>query len=386
MTSQETMKAYLFGLVDRRVEEVFEACAVQTIRCSTADLLALANASSSQPDVLVLDLRDGSAIPPSVATLKRQHPTTGVLILASRLDPAVMLEAMRAGVNEFVTEPLSVNDVRAAIDRVTAARQLPETGKVFAFVGGKGGVGTTTLAVNVAAVLATTRASVLLLDLHIVYGDAALFLGVEPRFSVADALENIDRIDEAFLSGIVAHSKLGLDVLASSDRAMAGRLEVRALRRLLDCASRQYQFVVVDVPQSDPAILDCLDNAAKIVVVANQELATVRSAGRMVTALRQRYGKSTVHVVVSRYDQHAEIGRADVERVMGSPVWDVFPSNYRLALEALNRGRPFVLDNHSKLANSYTTFARRLVGTGVNEPAQADRATTGLLSRLSLRL
>ena len=58
-------------------------------------------------------------------------------------------------------------------------------------------------------------------------------------------------------------------------------------------------------------------------VVANQELATVRSAGRLVTALRQRYGKSTVFVV-SRYDQHAEIGRADVERVMGSPVSDVF--------------------------------------------------------------
>ena len=90
------MKAYLLGLVDRRVEEVFAACALHTIRCSSEDLLALANSSSSQPDVVILDLRDGSAIPPSVATLKRQHPTTGVLILASRLDPAVMLEAMRA--------------------------------------------------------------------------------------------------------------------------------------------------------------------------------------------------------------------------------------------------------------------------------------------------
>ena len=380
------MKAYLFGLIDRRVDEVFAACAVHTIRCSTEDLLALANASSSLPDVVVLDLRDGSGIPPSVAALKRQHPTTGVLILASRLDPAVMLEAMRAGVNEFVTEPLSANDVRAAIDRVTAARPLPEAGKVFAFVGGKGGVGTTTLAVNVAAGLPTARASGLLLDLHIVYGDAALFLGVEPRFSVADALENIDRIDEAFLRGLVARSKMGLDVLASSDRAMIGRVDARALRRLLDCAARQYQFVILDVAQSDPTILDSLDNADKIVVVANQELATVRSAGRLVTALRQRYGKSTVNVVVSRYDQDAEIGRADVERVMGSPVSDVFPSNYRLALDALNRGRPFVLDNHSKLANSYTTFARRLVGAGVNEPIQADRATPGLLSRLSLRL
>ena len=106
----------------------------------------------------------------------------------------------------------------------------------------------------------------------------------------------------------------------------------------------------------------------------------------LLTALRQRYGRSTVNVVVSRYDQHAEIGRADVERVMGGPVWDVFPSNYRLAVDALNRGRPFVLDNHSKLASSYTTFARRLVGAGDNQAVVAERATTGLLSRLSLRL
>jgi pilus assembly protein CpaE len=322
-----------------------------------------------------------------VALLKRQHPSTGVLIVASHLDTQLMLEAMRAGVNEFVTEPLSINDVTAAIDRVSAARPRAESGKVFAFVGGKGGVGTTTLAVNVAAALATTSATVLLIDLHPAYGDAAVFLGVEPRFSVADALENTDRIDEAFLRGIVGRTKAGLDVLASSDRSVVPRTDVRAIRRLVDCAARQYKYVLLDVPQSDPTILDTLDQSNRIVVVANQELATVRSAGRMVAALRQRYGKPNVIVVVSRFDQQAEIGRADVERVIGGPVSDVFPSDYRLALEALNRGRPLVLDNHSKLASSYATFARTLAANAPSESATAaTRTATGLLSRLSLRL
>ncbi len=375
------MNAYLIGLPDPRIEELVHACGVRTSRVSVEDLTALVSPSATQPDVVVLDLRERGSVPASIAPLRRQHPLTGVLIVASTLDPTLMLEAMRAGVTEFVTEPITQRDLQAAFDRVVATRPMPDPGSVFAFVGGKGGIGTTSLAVNVATVLATGESSALLIDLHVAYGDAAVFLGIEPRFSVADALENVDRIDEAFLRGVVARTKIGLDVLASSDRALIGHVDIRAVRRLIETAARRYPLVVLDVPRSDATILDSLDLATRIIVVANQELAAVRSAGRMATALRQRYGKGQVSVVVSRYDHEAEIGRADVERVMGGPVADVFPSNYRVALEALNRGRPVVLDNHSKLASSYATFARSLVA---NTPTvSADRGrSTGLFGRL----
>jgi pilus assembly protein CpaE len=226
--------------------------------------------------------------------------------------------------------------------------------------------------------------STLLIDLHLVYGDAAVFLGTEPRFSVADALENIDRLDEAFLHSVVGRTKFGIDVLASSDRAMMGHLESRSVRTLIECAAQHYQNVVLDLPRSGTAILDALDSAAQIVVVANQELATVRSAARMATTLRQRYGRERVPVVVSRFDPVAEIGRKDIERVIGSPVAEVFPSNYRHAIEALNHGRPLVLDKQNKLAAAYTTFARGLVGD-VRRAASARERAPGLLGRLTLR-
>ena len=381
------MNAYCVGSSDRQVEELLNSCGLSTKRASLEELSALAGPSAVQPDVVVLDLRNRTSIPPAIAQLKRNHPRTGVLIVASHLDPTLLLEAMRAGVNEFVTEPIAAAELRAAIDRVTAARPATELGKVLAFVGGKGGVGTTTVAVNVAAVLATSGAPTLLIDLHVAYGDAAVFLGLEPRFSVADALENVDRIDEAFLRSIVGRTKMGLDVLASSDRAMIGHLDIRGVRRLVDCAARQYQYIVLDVPRSDAAVLDALDSASRIVIVANQELATVRSAGRMAAALRQRYGKGNVGVVMSRFDQHSEIGCVDVERVTGGPLAEVFPNNYRLALDALNRGRPLVLDNHSKLASSYVSFARKLVADRPADVSTRQPASAGLLSRLSsLRL
>lgn len=383
------MNAYLVGSLDRQVEELLHACGVRTTVTSVEELAALANPAAQQPDVVVLDLRGrGAVVPAAVARLRRQHPLTGLLIVASDLDPTLMLEAMRAGVNEFVTEPLTAKDLKSAIERVAATQPNRPTGQIFAFVGGKGGVGTTTLAVNVATVLSTVEpASALLIDLHVAYGDAAMFLGIEPRFSVADALENVHRIDETFLRGVVGHTKIGLDVLAASDRSLIGHIDIPAVRNMIECASRHYSYVVLDVPRSDTTMLEALDLATRIVVVANQELATVRSASRMATALRQRYGKERVAVVVSRYDQQAEIGRKDIERVIGGPVSDVFPSNYRVALAALNCGRPLVLDNHNKLASSYASFARSLIidtpDVSIEQPARERPA--GLLGRLSLR-
>ena len=131
-------------------------------------------------------------------------------------------------------------------------------------------------------------------------------------------------------------------------------------------------------------MLDALELVTRIVVVANQELATVRSASRMAAALRQRYGKDRVTVVVSRYDQVAEIGRKEIERVMGGPVAHVFQSDYRLALGALNVGRPLVLDNHNKLAASFESFARGLTANSHDETKEAERPG-GLFSRFANR-
>jgi len=138
------------------------------------------------PDVLVVDLRGQSEFPQDLATFKRRHPRTGIVIVVTQLDPGIMLGAMRAGVTEAIPEPVSAGELRAAVDRLTDVDAMPGgRGRTLAFVGAKGGVGNTTLAINVAAVLAAgKRASVLMVDLHITgHGDAALFLGVEPHFS-----------------------------------------------------------------------------------------------------------------------------------------------------------------------------------------------------------
>jgi pilus assembly protein CpaE len=359
----------IVGAKDRELGRLLAAVNLRTTELPAAELVTLAHAAARQPDVVVVDLRGGQALPPAVAALKRQHPTTPVLLVTSTLEPAVVLEAMRAGVNECLAEPLQAAEIETAVTRLVAHKQPVQAGHVFAFIGAKGGVGTTTVAVNVATELSRHAGGrTLLVDLHLAHGDAAVFLGVEPRFSVVDALDNIHRFDDAFFKGLVVQSPAGPSLLASSDKQLAQTSSVQRVRSLVEFATGLYRYVVLDVPRSDAAALDALDQASRIVVVANQELATVRNASRIAAALRQRYGNDRVTVIVNRVDTHAEIGRDDVEKVVGTRVVHSVPSDYRTALRALNKGRPLALDNHNKLAASFRELAHDLAGVQPTRP------------------
>jgi pilus assembly protein CpaE len=239
------------------------------------------------------------------------------------------------------------------------------------------------VAVNLATSMTlVSKAPALLIDLHPAYGDAAVFLGVEPRFSVADALENIDRLDATYLRSLVARTPAGVDLLASGHRLPSISFEVTRIRRLLELASSMYPFVVLDCARTEPAVLEALDAATEIVVVANQELPALRSATRIISHLRQRCGADRVKVAITRFDPQAEIGRTDIERVLGGAVNYQFPNDYQASVGAIARGEPLIVANHSRLAHSIGDFARQLGGF---QAPKKDLTKSGLFSRLGAR-
>jgi pilus assembly protein CpaE len=344
---------------DTRLEETLRNAGCKAARL---DKHSLASATATSAAALIVDVRGASQLPAGLAAFHKQHPNVGVVLVASTLDPQLMLEAMRVGVNECVQEPVTPESLDQAIRRVIQGHQAHETGQVFAFVGAKGGVGTTTLAVNTAAMLArATRSEVLLIDFHIGHGDAAVFLGVEPRFSVLDALENVHRIDEAFFRSIVEKTKAGIDLLASSDRVGHRLVDPHLVRSLIDFAASRYRYVLLDLPRSDMATLDALETISTVVVVTSQELPSLRSAGRLAHLLRTRYGSARVTAVMNRFDRRNEIAHADVERVIGDSVKHLIPSDYRVALEALNVGKP-VAFQQGPLSDAYRNLAGDLGG------------------------
>jgi pilus assembly protein CpaE len=370
------------GSGDHDIEDLVRAAGMHVSGATLDELAARSGSSATLPDAVVVDVRR-SGVPPELAHFRRQHPTIGVVIVTTALDPALLLDAMRAGVNEVVAEPLTVEGISIAIGRVAGQRPV-EKGQTFAFVGAKGGVGTTTVAVNVAAALAAAVAKdahVLLVDLQQGGGDATVFVGAEPKFTVHDALENTKRLDQLLLRRLVAPVSKNFDLLAASETA-TDQPDSAKLRPVLDIAAQSYKYVILDVPGSNGAVLDSLDHVSKIILVANQELATVRSASRMAAALHRRYGRDKVELVISRSDRQADIGHDDVERVVGVPIAFTFPSDYRSALQALNQGRPLAFDNHNELSAAFKRFAAKLAGV---TPQQAATTRTGLFGRLTLR-
>ena len=380
-------KVTLVGSRDRQLTEMLQSAADHVNPVASLNNVPTSAGTTGAHHVIVIDGRDQAVGAAALTALRRAHPFAAIILVTARLEPAMMLEAIRTGVSEFLAEPLSREDVKAALDRVLAlaSSHAAKTGKLYAFVGAKGGVGTTTIAVNVATALAQARAGrILMVDLHPANGDAALFLGAEPRFSVLDALENTHRLDAAYLKGLVTTTKSRVDLLASSDRVMVTPVDAHRVRALLDFLAKSYDHLILDVPRSDSAILDSFEGVGHIVIVANQELSTVRGAARMAATMRQRYGKERVQIVLSRYDAVADIKHEDIERATGGTVQHRFPSNYRLAVDALNKGQPVVVENHNKLAAAYVGFARTLAG--IKKVAETESPKpTGLLGRLTGR-
>jgi pilus assembly protein CpaE len=373
----------IVGARDPRIEELLRGTDHLASTTWTADLNSLIQADAVQPDIILIDVRGQHQLPSSLALLKRKHPSVNVILIASAIDAGMMLEAMRAGVNECIAEPLAQAEVSAAVNRLLGQRATAAKGAVFAFVGAKGGVGTTTLAVNVATSLANPSAGrALLIDLHLVYGDAAVFLGAGGRFSIVDAVENLHRFDGAFFNSLLARTASGVDLLASADHPSAKPIDPKRLATVVEFAATQYPYTVLDVPRSDSTALDSLDHASTIVVVANQELATVTNAGRMASALRSRYRKAKVMTVINRTDRRSEIGQQDIERAVGGAISFQVPSDYRRALHAIHKGRPLALDNHNELSASFKALAQELAG--VKRERSAERPN-GLIGRLSGR-
>ena len=348
-----------------------------------ADLETTHPLGSKGPDAFVFDARALTRLPREIGQAKRQFPSTGVVIVARALEPTEMLEAMRMGVNEWVAEPLKLDELDQALHRVARAVAKPMMGRTIAVLGAKGGVGSTTVAVNLATALRKLSGEpTLLMDLHLAHGDAAVFFGVEPRFSVLDAIENMHRLDETYFKGLITPTKAGPDVLGSSNRAIQGSVEAMRVRSLMEFATTAYRYVVLDCPRADATMVEAIDAAATIVVVANQELTTLRGASRIASNLRLRCGPDRVKLALSRFDPQSDISQADVERVLGGSVKYVFPSDYRTAVAALNRGEPLVMQQQGRLADAFEEFARDLAGLAAKpkEPAKV-----GLFGRLGGR-
>jgi len=328
----------------------------------------------SDPDLVVVDIRgDAASGMAAIERLRAGHQAVAIFAVAESTNPELILQAMRAGANEFFCWPVPEDGFHGAVRRTAARRETvnassrpPSTTLVF--FGAKGGAGTTTVAVNCAVELARlTKRSTLIVDLKPCFGEVALFLGVRPRYSLLDALENLHRLDKDFLRELVARHKSGLEILAGSeqyDRPGAG--DAGALEELFRALGRTHDFVVVDAGNAiNSTAIAALYAADTIFVVANPDVPSVRNAQRLVDRVRQLgVGGERVRVLLNRASDQGVIEPRQIETALGYAVHHTFPSDYKTVSTALNSGVPLALTNHSDISAQFDRFTRQIIAPG----------------------
>ena len=333
-----------------------------------------------QPDLVLVDIRgDATSGMAAIERVRATHTSVAIFAIAYEAEPELILQAMRAGANEFFKWPLPEESFDAAVRRTAARRETTQASAkapsvTLVFFGAKGGAGTTTVAVNCAVELSRlTKKSTVIVDLKPCFGEVALFLGVRPRFTIIDALENLHRLDRDFLRELVAKHKSGLEILAGSeqyDRPGAG--DATAIEELFRTLGRTHDFIVVDAGNAiNSSSIASLYAADTIFVVANPDVPSVRNAQRLVDRVRQLgVGGERVRVLLNRASEHGVIEPKQIETALGYSIHHAFTSDYRTVSTALNSGVPLALTEHSEISAQFDSFTRRII----NPDAPAEKA------------
>jgi pilus assembly protein CpaE len=327
------------------------------------------------PDVVLVDIRHDSTIGmASIERVRGGFAHAAVFAIAGAAEPELILQAMRAGANEFFTWPPQQETFYGAIRRTASRRETAQgsrpTSTTLAFFGAKGGAGTTTIAVNCAVELARlTKRATVIVDLKRGLGEVSLFLGIRPRFTLLDAIDNLHRLDRAFLRELVTKHKSGLDLIAGSeqfDRPGAG--DASAIEELFQVLTRHYEYIVIDAGAD---ISNCaqagLYAADAMYLIANPDVASVRNAQRLLERVRQLGASGErVRLLLNRAAEPFPIPPKQIETAVGHPIHHTFPSDYGIVSTALNSGVPLALSGDSELAKQFDQFTRSIF-----EPAQA---------------
>lgn len=305
----------------------------------------------AQYDVIIVELDTDPEYSLEVIEHICSQSFSTVMVYSSAVFPEMLVRCMRAGAREFLTQPVTPSSIAEALIRASVRRPIARSkkalGKLFVFVGAKGGSGVTTVASNFALALAKESGqNTVLIDLNLPFGDAALELGLTAKYSTANALDNVDQLDSNFLSKLIVKHSSGLSLLAGPDKYVEVEPSSEAVEKLLRISRGDFDYVVVDAGSRYGAGLRSLfEDSSAIYLVVQLSISELRNANRLICNLF-RSSESKLEVVLNRFAPNlmglddARIAKA----LTVQPKWKV-PSDFASAREAQNSASPLAFDD-----------------------------------------
>jgi pilus assembly protein CpaE len=331
----------------------------------------------SRAEVVVVDIPAQDATR-AIRTIELIRATTlkiAIFANGEMTQPANIVASMRAGAGEYLDHSAGSEALLEALTRFSSVRGTPGgagKAKVFTFLSAKGGAGCTTAAVNTAVALQIAHGDVVLVDFAPI-GHAALHLNLRPQFGVLDALQNLHRLDVSLLDGLMTPTKEGLHLLAGPQQPYPSEPTPGELARLFDLLVNHYRFVVVDASSRlDPTtrLLSDLSNA--VLVVAQTDVVSLWSAGRIHNFLEEGSGRDRLRMVLNRYKKIPGFTDADVEQVTNCKVLWKVPNAFHTVSPAIDHGTPVVLQEGPEISRSYRALAETLAEASSNSDGGPD--------------
>ena len=353
------------------------------------------------PELIILDLEESQDLGLQLAQyLVELNPAQLFLATGPVLSSEQLMKAMRAGVSDYLPKPVAPEDLRAAAVRCAGKVQKPrdlkpeEPGRIFSFFSPKGGGGATTLASNLAILIhRSTKKKTLLVDLDLELGDGALVLGIQPRFSFVDFVENFRRMDASLLASYIEHHPSGLHLLSAPlQPEKAEAVTSEHVRRILGFLRQHYDYIIVDTPRSFAAsTLAIFEQADLVFIVSTADLPSLRNIQRGIPILKRvlTKGDEQVRLILNRFDPDDTITVADVEKSLGLKVYWKVSNDYEAVMTSVNAGKPIVLNGGSPYTRDLGGLAALVTGVRETAPRSALAKITapfrGIATRMAKR-
>jgi pilus assembly protein CpaE len=331
---------------------------------------------TAPPDLLIYELGpDTDQEMQVIETLLNASGGGEIFLTADTPDAATVMKAMRIGVKEFVSQPFDNEEIEAALlrfrdrQRVPASAASRESGKVISILGGKGGVGATTVAVNLAVSLKahSKKKKVALLDMNPLFGEIPLFLEIAPKFDWGKITANIDRLDNAFLDNVLTRHSSGVQILPSPAYLNGHQAPTPdIIQRLLDLMVTMFDYVIIDLGQStNEAALKILQLSENVMLISTLSLPCLANTNRLKKSIVDLgyVSDERLNIVLNRYMKKSEISLDDVEKSIDKKLYWIIPNDYANTMTAINSGKPVAeIAPKSKIANNLEDMAGKVLG------------------------
>jgi len=330
-----------------------------------------------------------------VRKLTAISPDCAVLVVSSSNDGSLILQALRAGAKEFLTQPVRIEDLLGALGRISERRygqgeNKPRGCQVIAVAGAIGGVGTTSLAVNLGCALAQNeKYSVALIDLDLCLGDADVFLDTIPDYTLVDVAQNVTRLDFTLLKRSLTKHSSGLYLLPRPVQLEDIRLITSVdLQRVIGLMKATFTHLVLDLSKGyTPIDMIALEMANHILLVAQLDLPCLRNVVRLMMSFNGMEGiAEKVKIIVNRVGlDTGHITLKKAEETIGKEIFWELPNDYRTMIEARNNAVPLIEQApKSAVTQAIDQLAKTLTSDGKVEPVASAGKKFGLSGLLKL--